>query len=62
MLSFYPVRDFDFNFFNSDYMYAPFGELESVFGTVSLKKGETKELEKNCIYYLRKGKVAFADR
>lgn len=62
LLSFYPVRDFDFSFFNSDYMYAPFGELESVFGTVSLKKGETKELEKNCIYYLRKGKVAFADR
>ena len=62
LLSFYPVRDFDFNFFTSDYIYAPYSELESVFSTIKLKKGETLELERNSVFYVNKGKVIFKDR
>ncbi len=50
LLSFLPVKDFDFDFFSSDYAYTPTAELLRFFEEFTVSSGESLEIELNEFY------------
>lgn len=53
IMSMYPIKDFDFDFYSSDYAYYRQDELESIFKPIKLNsKGDKAILDKNEVYYV----------
>lgn len=42
LMSFLPVKDFDFDFIKSDYAYTPSGEIDNYFSNIELSEGDEK--------------------
>ena len=57
VLSFLPVKDFDFDWHISDYAYTPNGELFEFYERYELNENEYQELEFNQSYEIKSGSV-----
>lgn len=57
LMSFLPIKDFDFDWLLSDYAYSPNAELDRYYETYNVKANETVELELNQSYEITEGSV-----
>lgn len=55
MLSMYPIQDFDFDFYSTQYAYTPSGELFQYFDNYTLEIGQSMELPFNDFYKVTNG-------
>jgi len=57
MLSFLPIKDFDFDLIRSDYAYTPSAEIFNYFDKISLGPNDEKELDLGQYYEIESGSV-----
>jgi hypothetical protein len=55
ILSLFPIKNFDFDFYNMDYAYTPIAELYKYFNSYSIETGGSAELSKDHFYKVISG-------